>query len=53
MGKGDQPKVRVTILPSVYDPVRYRRGLGILQSALNRAVADRVRGSSGAIAPKE
>lgn len=41
--KEDQPKVRVTILPSVYDPERYRRGVHVLQTAFTRALAERLR----------
>lgn len=42
MGKEDRPNVRVTILPDVYDPERYRRGVAILQNAFSRAVAERL-----------
>ncbi|HEY3366247.1 MAG TPA: hypothetical protein VGK74_14430 [Symbiobacteriaceae bacterium] len=47
MRRENGPKVRITILPSVYDPERYRRGIAVLHSAFTRAVAEHLR-----VAPK-
>lgn len=42
MEKEHKPKIRVTILPDVYDPGRYRRGMAVLRSAICRAVASQI-----------
>ncbi|HYF81265.1 MAG TPA: hypothetical protein VD973_29465 [Symbiobacteriaceae bacterium] len=43
MEKEIRPKVKVTILPDVYDPERYRRGMEMLRQAFGRAIVERVR----------
>lgn len=42
-----EPKVKVTILPSVYDPERYRRGIATLNHAFSRALASQLTSGKG------
>jgi len=43
MEKETRPKVKVTILPDVYDPERYQRGMNMLRQAFGRAIVELVR----------
>jgi hypothetical protein len=52
MEKETRPKVKVTILPDVYDPERYRRGMDMLRQAFGRAIVERVREHSDLTHPE-
>ena len=42
MDRENRPHVKVTILPDVYDPERYHRGMALLRSAYTTAVTARL-----------